>query len=247
MAGKSSAGKAPLRRAVSAARRKLAALKRSKSFRTIRLKLRRVRSHSFWGWLVTAGPIVAWRGIQAAVTWLYTFIVRLPWVVAVIVIGVIIIQGLTQHTTVIRPISVPETLAEKGYTSEVASQRLRDAILNFTSTIPSHKKAPEVALYGDLPNLVVPTVGISLDAVLSSIRTLSRSTRSRSISGEITIKHNLLWLVLRVDDKKIYESTTGVEIDKFDDLFVAAAPDVLKSVGPYLAALSLSYHDPDKA
>ncbi|HKJ61183.1 MAG TPA: tetratricopeptide repeat protein [Hyphomicrobiales bacterium] len=214
---------------------------------TLEIWQRRIRSRSFWIRLITTGPRVAWRFLKSALKGFYTLIVRIPWVLAVFVIGVIIIQGLVKHATVIKPIFVPKTLAENGFTAEVAGQRLRDAMLSFISDLPTHKKSPEVALYGDLPNVIVPTVGISLDAVVSSIRTLARSTRSRTISGEVTIKQDRLWLVLRIDGEKIYESKEGVEPNQFDGLFVAAVPDVLKVISPYFAALSLSYKNPDGA
>jgi Tfp pilus assembly protein PilF len=192
-------------------------------------------------------PSAIWRALTNLSADLYTFIVRLPWVLAVIVIGTIVIQSLTQTTTVIKEISVPKTLAESGYTSDVAGHRMRDALYDFRERLRTRVRGPEVALAGDLPTIVVPTVGISLDAVVSSIRTVFRSTRSRTITGEITINNELLWLLLRIDGQKFYQSQVGTPLNRPDELFNAAAFDVMKAIRPYLAAASLADEKPDAA
>lgn len=208
---------------------------------------RRIGKRSFWINLVRTGPLVAWQAMTILFGVLYTIIVRLPWVVAIIVIGAIVVQGLTENTTVIKPISVPKVLADSGYTPEVAGQRLRDAMGAYIRNVHSHMRNPEIALHGDLPSIVVPTVGISLDAVVSSVRTLLRSTRSRTLSGEITVKGNRLWLGLRVDGQRFYTSDTGADIEKPDDLLAAAVPDILKKIKPYFVAAALRRENADLA
>src|SRR6266480_5887404 len=52
----------------------------------------------------------------------------LPWVAAVAWIVFVLITSVTERTTAIEPISVPKSLAESGYTPDVAAQRLRDAM-----------------------------------------------------------------------------------------------------------------------
>jgi tetratricopeptide (TPR) repeat protein len=86
-----------------------------------------------------------------------------------------------------------------------------------------------------------------LDAVVASIRTLLRSTRSRTISGEITVRDKQLWLALRLDGQKFYESGKGVDPEKPDALFLAAAPEVLKKIRPYFVAVDMRHKDPDRA
>jgi len=192
-------------------------------------------------------PNTFWRASTKLSANLYTVIVRLPWVIAIVVISTIVIQGLTQSTTVIKDISVPKTLAEAGYTADVAGHRMRDALYEFKQQARTQMRRPEVALAGELPTIVVPTVGISLDAIVSSLRTVFRSTRSRTITGEITINKDLLWLVLRIDGEKFYQSEVGVALGKPDDLFKAAAFDVMKKIKPYLAVVSLTDEKPEAA
>jgi hypothetical protein len=216
---------------------------------TVRAKLAfwfdRVRSHAFW--VQVRSPSLIWRGTIFVLGWAYALVSKLPIIIAIVVIGTIIVQGLTQHATVVNPISVPKELADRGYTPDVAGHRLRDAMTEYTNRYHSSKKNPEVALSGDQPTIVVPTVGISLDAVVSSMRTLLRSTRSRSISGEITVRESKLWLRLRLDGVEFYTSKTGAEIDKPDDLFSDAVQDVLTEISPYFVAVALQQTNPDAA
>jgi hypothetical protein len=209
------------------------------------LWLARIRSHAFW--VQARSPRSLWGAALFLFEWIYSFITKLPWILAILVIGVIIVQGLTQNSTVINPISVPADLARNGYTPEVAGQRLRDAMTEFTAGVNSYMSGPDIAVHGDLPNIVVPTVGLSLDAIVASVRTLLRSTRSRSVTGEITIKEKQLYLLLRMDGRKFYESEKGVDIEKPDALFEAAAPEVLKIIRPYFVAVAMRHKDPESA
>jgi tetratricopeptide (TPR) repeat protein len=79
------------------------------------------------------------------------------------------------------------------------------------------------------------------------LRTLFRSTRSRTITGEVTVNKDLLWLVLRIDGEKFYQSEVGVALDKPDDLFKAAAAEVMTKIKPYVAVAALSYEKPEAA
>lgn len=170
----------------------------------------------------------------------YNFLLKLPWVVAIIVVAAILIQGLTEHVIVIQPISVPDELSKSGYTPEVAAYRLHDALTDFVKAANSHMASPEIALQGDLPDIVVPSVGISLDAIMASIRTLLRSTRSRTISGEFTIVSQKIWLRLRLDSQQLYSSVTGGDLNNPDALFKDAAETILRTIQPYYVAAYLN-------
>jgi len=227
-----------------AAQRKTARL--TSALTTLHAWQKRVRSHSFW--VKVTRPHTIWQATLFLFGWIYTLVVKLPWVIAVVVIATIVIQGLTQHATVIDPISVPKALADRGYTADVAGQRLRDAVAKYIDNVHiASRRTPEVALHGDLPSIVVPTIGISLDAIVSSIRTLLRSTRSRTIGGEITAAQDKLWLRLRIDGREFYASQTGAELDKPDALFAAAVQDVVAKISPSFVAITMRREDPDRA
>ena len=163
-----------------------------------------------------------------------TLVVKLPWAIVVIFVVAIVIRGLTEHVTGDpAAVGAEGNDEDRGYTPEVAGKRMRDAVDRFASSVNTAMKNPEIALPGKLPNIVVPTVGISLDAIVSSIRTLLRSTPSRSVTGEFTSVNKQLWLRLRLDGREIYSSPPG-NVDKPDDLLPAAAAAGLRNIQPYL-------------
>ena len=199
-----------------------------------------------WTWLRSnARPLLS-RWTNFVVANFNTLVVKLPWAIVVVFVVAIVIRGLTEHVTVIEPLSVPKELEDRGYTPEVAGKRMRDAVNRFASSVNTSMKNPEIALPGELPNIVVPTVGLSLDAIVASIRTLLRSTRSRSVTGEFTSVDKQLWLRLRLDSREIYSSPPG-EVDKPDDLLPAAAAAVLKNIQPYFAAAAMRSSNPTGA
>jgi tetratricopeptide (TPR) repeat protein len=188
---------------------------------------------------------LAWGYVKSFCAGCYYLTTWLFWIIAVAVVATILIQGLSQHATVIAPISVPKVLADGGYTPEVAGRRLRDAMVQYASIASTRMKHPDFALHGDLPDIIVPTVGISLDAVMTTMHTLLRITRSRNITGEFTIKNKLLWLHLRLDGSELYISPEGVDPEKPDDLFTAAIPKILEKVQPYYLAVAQHAKDPE--
>jgi tetratricopeptide (TPR) repeat protein len=200
-----------------------------------------------WAWLRSNVPQILKRVAAYIFQNFYSFLLKLPWVVAILIVAAIVIHGLTEHATVIQPLSVPETLAKSGYTPEVAANRMRDALQEFVKSADTHMKSPDIALHGELPDIVVPSVGISLDAIMSTIRTLLRSTRSRTVSGEIINVGDQLWLRVRLDGRQIYASDAGVDPKNPDQLLKLAAPAILKEIKPYIVAAGLSDSSPDDA
>ena len=103
------------------------------------------------------------------------------------------------NATAIAPISVPEYLAEKGYTPVVAAFRLRDALLKFETAVrkaylesrkPVVFERREPALHNQLvpgegpmladadyyeldserPTIEVPSTGLTLNAIVDVVR-----------------------------------------------------------------------------
>src|SRR5580704_613328 len=115
-------------------------------------------------WLRANGPGFLARGAQFVGRNFNTLIVKLPWAIVVVFVLWIVVRGLTEHVTVIEALSVPKDLEDRGYTPEVAGKHLRDAVDKFAKSVNTTMRNPEIALQGELPNIVVPSVGISLDA-----------------------------------------------------------------------------------
>jgi hypothetical protein len=123
-------------------------------------------------------------------------------VFTVVVIALLLIQELTPGAIAIEPISVPKELAENGYAPEVAARRLRDTVNAFAVEAKASVKGPDTALRGEVPDIVVPTVGISISSIAEAIRGFPHSSLHRRISGEFTIGDRLLWLRLRIDGRE---------------------------------------------
>jgi tetratricopeptide (TPR) repeat protein len=199
-----------------------------------------VRAHvaRAWNWARADAPAFVSRSTKFFFENFNTLVIKLPGAIAFIFILWIVVDGLTQHVTVIQPLSVPKELEERGYTPEVAGKRLRDALDKFAKSVNTAMKDPEIALQGELPNIVVPSVGISLDALVASLRTLLRSTRSKAITGEFTSLGNGLWLRLRLDGHEIFSSQAG-HLERPDDLLTAAAPEIFRQIKPFLTVAAL--------
>jgi tetratricopeptide (TPR) repeat protein len=177
---------------------------------------------------------------------LATVVLSLAGVLTFVFIAVLRWQALTEKTIAIAPISVPRMLAENGYAAEVAAQRLHDALNKVVEDAHSSKNGPEVALQADLPSIVVPTIGLSLETIAADVRTFFHIARRSNISGELTIAQKQLWLRLRMNGQDFFTSTNGVDSERPDELLAPAAEKVFERVDPYIAAASLSERDPGK-
>jgi tetratricopeptide (TPR) repeat protein len=201
---------------------------------------------------------------RAALLWkgLVKFALQLVGVVIFVGIIAILIDFLTQRTIAIEPISVPRRFANNGYTPDVAARRLRDALNKYAEDANTHTispewnkyakntnarmRNPELALRGDLPEFVVPTIGLSLEGVVAYIRIFFPDTRRRNISGEFIIIENQLRLLLRKNGIVFYTGADAVDLKNLDALFAAAAPKVFEVTEPYYNAMALSQTDPMK-
>jgi len=174
------------------------------------------------------------------------FVLSVASVCAVAIIVVLLWKALTQKTIAIAPISVPKTIAENGYTADVAAQRLHDALNKVVEDARTSKQGPEVALQADLPSIVVPTIGLSLETIAADIRTFFHFAGRWNISGELTIAQKQLWLRLRMNGRDFFASPKGVDPKHPDELFAPAAEKVFELADPYIAAASLADRDPGK-
>ena len=194
--------------------------------------------------LQRSGPVYVWQAAQFTYENFASFVGKCLTALVVLVVLLIVYQGLTRHVTVVDTITVPKVLADRGYSQDVAAQRLRDALARFsaplkTAITTADATTSEVALHAEQPDIVVPTVGISLDAVMSLLRSLLRSTRSQSMGGELTIDDGKLWLRLRLNGVEFYRSKQGVDPENPDAVFTAAVPEIMRKISPYLLAQSL--------
>src|SRR5262249_2297016 len=102
-----------------------------------------------------------------------------------------------------------------------------------------------IALNSEVPNMVVPTVGVSLSTIITSIRGLLGMKWHRTISGEFLEKNQRLWLRLRMDGSSFYVSDSGVDVDNPDALLLKAASKIFNEIQPYISAAAED--DPKKS
>jgi tetratricopeptide (TPR) repeat protein len=167
---------------------------------------------------------------------------------AVVTAGAIvffIIIALTKNSIDIEPISTPKTLADNGYTSEVAAGQLRDSLHRAVAFVLLNR--PEIALRGEHLDVVVPTVGLSVHTIARSIRKFLPITQRPTISGEFTVLDGKLWLRLRADGREFYANARGIPPERLDHLMNAAAESILSEFWPIYVAVKNFWTDQDLA
>jgi tetratricopeptide (TPR) repeat protein len=154
---------------------------------------------------------------------------------------------LFHRLVVILPISVTKDMEEKGYTPDVTASHLRDAMNRYVVDARTSAAGSGLALHSDLPDFVVPTVGLSFEAIVGQIRTFLRIERRQNISGEITSVDQKLRLRLRKNTEVIHESREGVDAKDLEALFDQAAPIVFAATDPYFEAVHKVDENPEAA
>jgi tetratricopeptide (TPR) repeat protein len=135
----------------------------------------------------------------------------------------------------------------------VAGHRLRDALNSYASRRPTGLFTIDLnpnltnldlnlADRGELPDFVVPQLGLSLNAIVSSIRSVLHSRSGPTISGEIISSQDKFALRIRVDGGQVY---SGFDAANPDDLMDEAAAAVIAKIKPSLNAIVL-YGDKEK-
>jgi len=200
-----------------------------------------------WIWSLAFRQYLTWEYGKTVIKAASRKTVTLLWILVAIVILFFVAQSFTGDVVTLEPLSVPKTFSESGYTAEVASQHLRDALNNFVENTGSGMQGPNLALRGELPTIIVPKVGLSVDAIVSAVRGLLHYGSHRQISGEFTVRGKLVWLRLRVDGRKVYDSPRGVDPESPDELLAEATPSLIEEIRPYLVASSLYDSDPAQA
>ena len=171
-------------------------------------------------------------------------LVSLSWISIWVVICVLIFQDLSRDLVTIEPIATPKSFAEDGYTAEVASRRLHDALNKFADDAGTMMQNRKVESREELPDFIVPKIDLSLNAIVASIRGVLHYSSGQRITGEFVSRDRLL-LRLRVDGREVF-SGSGDPKDP-DQLLAEAAPAVMEKIRPYIVASSFYTTDPKRA
>jgi Flp pilus assembly protein TadD len=149
-----------------------------------------------------------------------------------ILIVSLFIWALWGQTISIQPLSVPKLVAENGFTPDVIASKLRDVINTMLSQARSPKKYREITQQNELPDIVVPSVGISVQALAAKVHTFLGITRRQNITGELATQGGLLFLSLRLNEKIFFTNQKGVDLNRLDDLMADAGRAVLDVTQP---------------
>jgi hypothetical protein len=99
-----------------------------------------------------------------------SFVLSAAAVATVIYLGFLILERITQHSIEIAPISVTKDLDDRGYTPTVVADQLRDALNELIAKARSSgRQSEDISLKGEQPDITVPNVGLSVDAIVASI------------------------------------------------------------------------------
>ncbi len=211
-------------------------------------------------------------------TVVWTILTKVPFAILILIVFKLVFESLWSPKIEITSIAVPHDISDKGFTADVAAQRLRDAMSRFAEDAVTPLSAsltgssPKMSLPTDQPNLVVPTLGLSVEAVAAQIRTTCSWCffDRRSISGEIMKINSKPVLRLRKNGEVIYNSADdetaiaskgcsgpaenvasasndAVLFCQIDDLLAAGAEHVYGTTEPYFSALALFRKDAKRA
>ncbi len=171
-------------------------------------------------------------------------LVSVSWISIWILLCVLIFQDLSRDLVTIEPISTPKAFADSGYTPEVASRRLHDALNQYADNAGTSMQNREVQSREELPDFVLPKIDLSLSSVVASIRGVLHYGSSQRITGEF-ISHDKLLLRLRIGGREVF-SGSGDPKDP-DELLTRAAPAIIEKIRPYLFISTLFGSNPKLA
>jgi tetratricopeptide (TPR) repeat protein len=160
----------------------------------------------------------AWNRTVSGIKLFSSSVLSISGFLVIVLVFAFLIRSLTLRQLYIEPISVPKSLAEIGYTPEVAAGRLRAALTRVVAAANSIQQAPDVALRGDHPDIVVPSVGISLDTIAAGIRTFLPVSRRQTVSGEVIGTDGQCRLRLRIDGQEFFFDAEGSAFEKLEDV-----------------------------
>lgn len=185
---------------------------------------------------------------------------RLPWrkirrwavgiltIVPTVIVAFWIVLSLTiltfhRHSLDLDAIVVPDALSKEGFTSDVATRRLRDAVLAVQALAKTSMAKTSLDTDQDLSAITVPRTGLSLQGIAAAIRSVLPGWQ-HEISGEFISSGTTLSLRLRLNGKVIFSDTATTATAAAADALIGsgssgAAFQVVQSTQPYVAASAL--------
>jgi tetratricopeptide (TPR) repeat protein len=155
----------------------------------------------------------------------------------------VVVMAFRHNNLELDALGVPESLSKAGFTSEVATQRLRDGIFAVQDLSQTTMARKAVDTDEDWSAVTVSKTGFSLEGAASTLRGLLSVWQNR-ITGEFTESGKQLSLQLRLNGRKIFEkSSSTADPDSAAALigsgFEGGAFRIVKETQPYVAASAL--------
>jgi tetratricopeptide (TPR) repeat protein len=143
-----------------------------------------------------------------------------------------------RHILDLTSITVSKKMADDGFTSQGVTRRLREAInaVQDRANTSMVKNKADVPL--DMSAVTIPKVGISVESMAASIRTLLPQGWQHEIAAEFTTAGDRLHLQLWVNDRTVFSGAeSGAEA--MTKLIDRGAFQIVEATQPYIAALAL--------
>jgi tetratricopeptide (TPR) repeat protein len=147
---------------------------------------------------------------------------------------------LRKHRLDIESITVPKQLTDAGFSAEVVTRRLRDAIKNVqvqasaTTTMAGNR----ADLHEDISDITIPKAGISAESMAASIRRLLPDSWQHEVSGEFVLSGPELTVRLRLNGEVVF-SDASTDLNAVDALIDRAGLKLIESTQPFIAAAQL--------
>jgi tetratricopeptide (TPR) repeat protein len=143
-------------------------------------------------------------------------------VIATWVLVSLLVLTFHRHSIDLDAIGVPETLSKAGFTSEVATQHLRDAIYAIQEGATTTMAKTGIDTDQDLSGITIPKTGLSLQSVAVAVRSLLPGWR-HEVSGEFVQLEKGLLLRLRLNGRLIFSKRAANDDPDWADALLGKA------------------------
>ncbi|KQX39960.1 hypothetical protein ASD04_04735 [Devosia sp. Root436] len=191
-------------------------------------------------------------GIEAMSSTLRTMFINVGFFVAMLLLIPALTSQFSANAVVIEPIAVPEALAARGFTPEVAANRLWDGLQDFARTASVARTTIVAIPNSQRVEFSLPDTGISVDSVAKQVRQFFGSYETH-IAGEIICETaDCASTGLRLRLRVIRGTTEIVDLppigaESEPDYFRDAAAGVFDVLDPFVAIAARAITDPEGA
>ena len=183
--------------------------------------------------------------IASGWTWFRNFVLNAVGAAVFLGAAWLLYDAVTKPTIAIAPISVPEELEKKGYTSAVMADKLRVAISKLIMRASSEEIGIEVEGLSDIPEIVVPYAGLSVETLAAEIRRVAVLPNRWHVSGGVDAKGDLYEMNLKIaNDVEVHTNGEPMAKKDIEQLIETSAQEILGTADPlWLASYYYSIDD----